>query len=142
MLMLEYLLICTCAGKKIKHTNSVLLVNKRKFLQFDPSSTHSHHSSSSGFCCYASPTFTSTDYSCCEGQNILWRKTTVTTRELSSELYSQAHLAVATRQSFLLVFNNFLTYFGQLSDGFLLHLANQNARTVKGRSVNCRKANI
>ena len=39
---------------------------------------------------------------------------------------------VATRQSFLVVFDNFLTSFQQLSDGFSLYVANQNARIVKG----------
>ena len=42
----------------------------------------------------------------------------------------------------LLVFDNFLTSFQQLSDGFLLHLANQDARTVTTGVVNCRIANM
>ena len=56
--------------------------------------------------------------------------------------YSHALPTVAIRQSFCLVFDNFLTSFRQLSNGFSLHLANQNAKTVSCKVVNCRKANM
>ena len=43
----------------------------------------------------------------------------------------------------LKIFENFLfASFLQLSDGFLLHPANQNARTATGRVVICRNANM
>ena len=56
--------------------------------------------------------------------------------------YSEVRLTMATQQSFWLVFDNFVTSFWQLSDGFSLYLANKNARTVRGGVVNCRKANM
>ena len=55
---------------------------------------------------------------------------------------SNTSLTVATRQSFSLVFDNFLTSFLQLSDGFSLYLTNQNAKTVRSGVVNCKKANM
>ena len=50
--------------------------------------------------------------------------------------YSHARLTVDKG------FDNFLGSFLQLSDGFLLHLADQNAWTVRGGVVICRKANM